>query len=239
MWTNTKPREPALAVAEVMSVSRRNLNRQKFKRLRRNRPRPQNLTQRPPSSPKPLPPKSKRAPIADALAAAPMVDRTEAAARAAAIAAVLPPSDSEGKSIWEVFGVQRPEVPAEESVQADEAPPQTEPASTEALTPPDGAIDEAATEAVSAHEEVPAEVAEVAETPAVGVEPEQPLAKAGILAALMGAGEVSLIEAAVAKADAVEQEPQAAAVAAPAAYRPRKGLRVSEQQNLVALRRPV
>ena len=179
------------------------------------------------------------APIADALAAAPMVDRTEAAARAAAIAAVLPPSDSEGKSIWEVFGVQRPEAPAEESPKPEDAPSLTETALPEAETPPDAAIDEAATEAAPAHEEAPAEVAEVAETPAVAVEPEQPLAKAGILAALMGAGEVSLIEAAVAKADAVEQEPQAAAVAAPAAYHPRKGLRVSERQNLVALRRPM
>jgi hypothetical protein len=40
--------------------------------------------------------------------AEPVIDRTEAAARAAAEAAVLPPPDTEGVSIWERFGVPRP-----------------------------------------------------------------------------------------------------------------------------------
>jgi hypothetical protein len=72
--------------------------------------------------------------------AEPVIDRTEAAARAAAEAAVLPPPDTVGISIWERFGVPRPadvaanpgvsETPAEVPAQ-DTASEVSEPAAPE------------------------------------------------------------------------------------------------------------
>lgn len=110
------------------------------------------------------------------------IDRTEAAALAAAAAAVLPPADHEGKSIWEVFGVQSPTA----SVQTESA--------TEAA--PLTAADELAAEPLaSAPAEAPVEA----------------------IATL---------------------EPVLSKLKPPPVQHPRYGLRISERQHMISVRRP-
>lgn len=132
------------------------------------------------------------------------VDRTEAAALAAAAAAILPPADREGKSIWEVFGVQPPGAPP-----PAEVPPEAKSA-TAAETDPG----EAAPEPDAAAEAFAVELAEVAETPASAVVAEAP-----------------------AEAPAVP-EPAAGQLKAPPIQHPRRGLRISERQQMICLRQP-
>lgn len=143
----------------------------------------------------------------------PAPDRTAAAVAAAAAAAALPPSDAHGKSIWEVFGVDRP---------------------------PEAPIVAATT--ASAPDETPAPE-EAAPEPARTPDPKETLPLEAVPPAVTVATVATVIEAVPDVPAAPEPsapEPEAVVTAPPAAPGGvrRQGLRAAQRRNLMRLRRP-
>lgn len=170
----------------------------------------------PPSTPEPAP--AATVPAADSPEPP---DRTAAAVAAAAAAATLPPADAHGKSIWEVFGVDRP---------TDEAEASQEAAPAEADQPEVEAVSEAATAAPDPQETAPLEAVPeaAAAVPAVTV-----AAMATVIAAVPD--DATTAEPAE---SAQPAQPAAQQAAAPMAGVPRQGLRLVQRRTLAKVRRP-
>ena len=181
------------------------------------------------AAPVPVPPAIEPEPPADA--AGPGPDRTAAAVAAAAAAAQLPPPDPAGKSIWEIFGVQRPGEGLAAAATISSVPPP--PAEPIAVTP-DGAAE------IADNEE-----AVVAPPPTPDPQETAPLEMIAAPTAVVIPPVVLETVAAVETVDEIEAVetaalPPAGAFLIPASGSPpvRRGLRLVERRGLVKLRRP-
>ncbi|MFN8379053.1 MAG: SRPBCC family protein [Anaerolineae bacterium] len=155
-------------------------------------------------------------------------DRTAAAVAAAAAAASLPPADPHGKSIWEIFGVEKP---TQAAATIPAATPK--PIATEALVsePESAPVVVQSTEVKSAE---PAPVPDPKETLPLYVVP-SPAVTVAALATVIAA-----VPDTVTAPEAVVSEPLVAvALPSPASTgSPRQGLRLVSRRGLVNLRRP-
>lgn len=171
--------------------------------------------------------------ITEAEPAAPPPDRTAAALAAAAAAAALPPTDSQGKSIWEVFGVERPS--AESAATASAVSAESDKG--------DAPVLEADSVQVETAEPQPVEAAATVE-PAAVPDPQETVPLEAVPSPAVTVPVVATVIAAVpdpvTSPDGPAAEP-AVVVAPPAvspAGQPRRGLRIIERRRRVNLRLP-
>ena len=157
-------------------------------------------------------------------------DKTAAAMAAAVAAAELPPADPQGKSIWEIFGVERPEAVAT---------PVSAPAPSAEATAEEPREDVLAEAAAS--DNVPPTVREEPEPEAAQPSAEETI---GLDAVVLAAPTIPALATIIAPVPdqevpaAVSAVPTPAIAPASAPQTVRVGLRITERRALVKLKRP-